>query len=880
MLQDKVPLTDFIEEARTHIEQAEKGLLNMEQGDYDAETLNGVFRAIHSIKGTAGYFDLKKVVQLSHAMENLLGELREKADKISSDIVDALLGATDVLGQMVNHPSTSEEVRIEDHVSYIKSFISEGKAQEQASSAEDAWEMLNSLFEEEQPVLAASLEDEASQVTINKIPVEKPKQQESRPAKILEDSIKVSVSLLNDLLTIASEMVLGRNQLLRIVDKSHGTNNELEIIAQKINSTTTLLQEKVMKARMQPIAYVFNKFPRIVRELSRTMEKEVELVLRGTNVELDKSIIEALVDPLTHIVRNAMDHGIEDTVTRENANKSFAGTLSLEAYQEAGKVIIEIKDDGRGLNIEKIKKKIIEKGFANESQLQAMNEQDIFAFIFRPGFSTAEKVTDISGRGVGMDVVKTNIEKIGGKIKILSELGVGTTVRLLLPLTLAIMSSIIVKSNEECFAVPQANLGGCVLIQPEEKNNQTIEFVHEYPVLRMNGRLLPIVRLSDILDVSQGRESAQSYFSDTQRTFRILIIKGSNQLFGLAVDAVCDYEEILVKPVPHGLKRCQCFSGVTVLGDGKIAMILDTENIRMMAKINLVEGRLQSPQKEDSISQNRNEKQQLLLFKTSGPEILGLDIAMVSRIEEIDAAGIEIIGDHEYIQFRGQSLRIIRPEKFLPISQGKSQGARLYIIIPKLVKYPMGIIAEEIIDTITASVRMDNNGVSGKGVLGSTILNGRIAVLVNIYELFEQAAPEHYSQEKIGQETMDQGKKAVLLVEDTPFFAKMAKGYLEWAGYEVLMAENGQEALEILEKNHVDIVVSDIEMPVMNGIELVRAIRSNEKLKALPVIALTSLTREDQKEKGLRAGFDRYEQKLDRTILLESVAAMLQGIRS
>ena len=321
MLQDKVPLTDFIEEARTHIEQAERGLLNMEQGDYDAETLNGVFRAIHSIKGTAGYFDLKKVVQLSHAMENLLGELREKADKISSDIVDALLGATDVLGQMVNHPSTSEEVRIEDHVSYIKSFISEGKAQEQASSAEDAWEMLNSLFEEEQPVLAASLEDEASQVTINKIPVEKPKQQESRPAKILEDSIKVSVSLLNDLLTIASEMVLGRNQLLRIVDKSHGTNNELEIIAQKINSTTTLLQEKVMKARMQPIAYVFNKFPRIVRELSRTMEKEVELVLRGTNVELDKSSIEALVDPLTHIVRNAMDHGIEDTVTRENVNK-------------------------------------------------------------------------------------------------------------------------------------------------------------------------------------------------------------------------------------------------------------------------------------------------------------------------------------------------------------------------------------------------------------------------------------------------------------------------------------------------------------------------------------------------------------------------------
>jgi len=878
MFQDKMPLTDFTEEARGHIEQAEKGLLNMEQKEYNAETLNSVFRAVHSIKGTAGYFDLKKVVELSHSMENLLGELREKADKVSSEIVDALLRAMDVLGHMVNHPSSSEDVEIDDHVTYIKSFMSDMKDKE--NDLADAWDMLNSLFEEDEPLSTDISENTKKQEKLVTIPVEQPKQQEAKQEQIVEDSIKVSISVLNDLLTIASEMVLGRNQLLRIVENNHGNNNDLEMIAKKINNTTTLLQEKVMKARMQPIAHVFNKFPRMVREMSRTMEKEVELVLAGTAVELDKSIIEALVDPLTHLVRNAMDHGIEDAVTRGKTSKPFTGTLSLKAYQETGMVIIDITDDGRGLNIEKIKMKIIEKGLATELQLRSMNEQDVFAYIFCPGFSTAEKITNISGRGVGMDVVKTNIEKIGGKIKILSELGVGTTVRLLLPLTLAIISSIIVKCNDDCFAVPQANLGGCVLIQPEENNSQKIEFVHGQPVLRMGSRLLPIVRLSDILDLAVSIEDEGAYFAEKSRTFRILIIKGSSQLFGLAVDAVCDHEEILVKPMPHGLKSCQCFSGVTVLGDGKIAMILDTENVRIMAKINQLEDDISRHKEEKILTRSVNEEQQLLLFKASGSETLGLDIAMVSRVEEIEASCIEMIGDHEYIQFRGQSLRVIRPEQFLPINNCKKQLSKLYVIIPKLVKYPMGIIAEEIIDAVTKTLAMDSNGVSGKGVLGSTILNGKIVILINIYELFEQAAPEHYIQEKIGIKIIGQSKKTVLLAEDTPFFAKMAKGYLEWAGYEVLAAENGLEALEILEKNHIDIVVSDIEMPVMNGIELVRAIRASDQFKELPVIALTSLTRDDQKEKGLRAGFDRYEQKLDRTILLESVAAMLQKTES
>jgi two-component system chemotaxis sensor kinase CheA len=692
--------------------------------------------------------------------------------------------------------------------------------------------------------------------------------------------------LLDDLLNLVREMVLRRNQLLRIAQNAGKDVPQLDVVAQGIDTLTTNLQEKVMKTRMQPVANVFNKFSRIVRELSRKLGKEVELEMAGLSVELDRSIIEALVDPITHLVRNALDHGIELPHIRTAGNKSSAGTLVLHAYHESGRVVIDVRDDGAGIDTEKIKAKALHKGWISEKEAALLSETDILSFIMRPGFSTAEQVTDVSGRGVGMDVVKINIEKLGGKVELLTVLGKGTTFRLTLPLTLAIISSFIVEAGGGAFALPQANVQELVLIQPDESSEKRIEFIHTCPVLRLRDRLLPLVRLADGLGIDaepDGRcENRLSYFADKNRTFRILVIKGGNLRYGLVVDAVYDTEEILVKPVPVALKVGGHYSGVTVLGDGRIAMIIDLESLRVEANRCQVEGiadPAEIPLAEKSLPV---EQQNLLLFKSSGGEMLGVDLALVSRIEEVELSRIQKIGAKQYFVFQDQSIRMIRPEHYLPIARRKNHLSKVYVILPKLVRHPIGIVAEEICDAILTSIQLDANGVCSQGIIGSTLVGGTIVTLLNIHELLQKAAPEYYARRivedrKSAKGEMPKAKKAViLLAEDTPFFARTTKSYLESEGYEVIAVDNGRDAFELLSRQPVDAVISDIEMPLMNGLELVRAIRASESLKHLPVIALTSLSGDSNREKGLRAGFDLYEVKLDRTRLLEGVDQVLR----
>jgi len=488
-----------------------------------------------------------------------------------------------------------------------------------------------------------------------------------------------------------------------------------------------------------------------------------------------------------------------------------------------------------------------------------------------------------------MDVVKTNIEKLGGKVELLTTLGVGTTFRLILPLTLAIISSFIVEVAGDAFAVPQANVKELVLIQPGEKNEKRIEFIHTSPVLRLRNRLLPLVRLADVLGIAarpvDGSESSCAYFADKNQTFRILVIKSGRIWYGLVVDAVYDTEEILVKPVPAVLSTCGCYSGVTVLGDGRIAMIIDPESLRMEANLGQMEDTAESADMHLTDKSQSAEQQYLLLFKSSGGEMLGIDLAMVSRIEEVELTRIQKIGSKQYFACQGQTIRIIRPEHYLPISKRKNSLSKVYVILPKLVKHPVGIIAEEIHDAVSTIIQLDVSGVCGQGIIGSTLVGDTIVTLLNIHELFQSAAPEYYTRKSVwtrkspvslGDRPLTK-KAVILLAEDTPFFARTTKSYLESDGYEVITVENGREAFEVLSRQVVDAVISDIEMPLMNGLELVRAIRSSETLKHLPVIALTSLSGDSNKEKGLRAGFDLYEVKLDRMRLLESVAEVLRN---
>jgi len=1047
-VQDEEFIQSFVEESKVHIETIENELINLDYEQIDMESINGIFRAVHTIKGTAGFFDFKKIVSLSHACENLFGEIRANKIKITNDMVDELLKVNDCLKIMIDDIANSESVEISTYLDELTKMLnsseisktdmtSASKSLNEASTKEtqegdkdgyfdvdaylspsnkksllqeelrfgarvyllkrklegesgksqlDLIELLNEIaslgsiidfsmnqkaeagenesgFEilfttvlekdflpeiiglpEEQLVelsvnpelaskdllktkdedIALKAETTGSQVvtevdsqktisSVDDMTVTKHVDVTKQKGTIApEDSVRVNVTLLNNLLNLSGEMVLARNQLFRRMEIHRKKMPEMDNIFQNINYITTNLQETIMQTRMQPVSNVFNKFPRIVRDLSKKLEKDIVLELEGTEVELDKSIIEALADPLTHLVRNAIDHGLELPEDRIQVGKTRAGTVILKAYHESGYVNIDVIDDGKGIDVEIIKEKALDKGFITTPELESMGEQKSLQLLFKPGFSTAEAVTDISGRGVGMDVVKTNIEKLGGKIEIFTNLGKGTTFRLLLPLTLAIIPSLIVEVEQQKFALPQINVQEIVRIKADDAARK-IEYINQSEVLRLRGKLLPIVRLADVLGLNRTyidpltserkhdkrekifhylRHSEMEEFTmpneaglpDERRGYkitnivRVIVIKIGSRRLGLAVDIIHGSEEILVKTMPIHIQGCNNYSGVTILGDGKVAMILDPSGIIENANLHYIEDRFEANNKKTiSEAEKMRENQSLLLFKCSGPETLVLDMSLVSRIEEIQTENIDIVGDKEFIKFRGEPLRIIRPEDYIGISKkviSNSENRKCYVIIPKLVKHPMGILIESVQDTMLTSIKLNQNeNVTAKGILGSTILNDKIVQLLNIYELFELANPEQYSTVTKAKRTK---KIKILLVEDTPFFQKLEQGYLENAGYHVTLADNGKIALDILKKKTFDIVVSDINMPEMNGLELVKRIRADKSLADLPVIAVTSLTGELQKQEGLAAGFDYYEFKLDRSRLIEVLEIALK----
>ncbi len=883
-------LQEFIEEAKGHIGTLEAGLLRLEEGSYETPLLNELFRAVHSIKGTAGFFEMDKIVTLTHAMETLLGRLRNQDCCITVAMIDGLLTAADQLKELVNNPADQEFIAIEGPLGVLNAL--NGEAQEELSSMESpqgVWDLWDQLTGDAAQVAAAQAPAPQAEIlpvpgNQNTVPasgnsaVKEPYTEAGRAKNgLFEESVRVKVALLDDLLNIIGEMVLRRNQLLRITESIGCEAPQLDVVTHGIDSLTTKLQEKVMKARMQPVANVFNKFPRIVRELARSLGKEVELVTQGMNVEMDRSIIEALVDPMTHLVRNALDHGIELPQVRLDKGKRLPATLLLHAYHESGRVVIDIQDDGTGIDLEKIRTKAVARGWVTETEAALLKESDLLSFIMKPGFSTADQVTAVSGRGVGMDVVKTNIEKLGGKVEVFTTRERGTTFRLLLPLTLVIISSFIVEAAGEAFAIPQANVKELVLLQPGNQRQKRIEFIQTSPVLRLRNRLLPLVRLADILEMDGNNTDSAAYFADETRTFRILVIKSGSLWYGLAVDAVYDTEEILVKPVPAALKTSGCYSGVTVLGDGRIAMILDLEHVHLKAKLRLQDEQLRPTAEETS----RPEETGLLLFRTSGGEMLGVDLSMVARVEKVAATALQKIGSQQYITFQGRIIRVIRPEYHLPLGRRKTKRNWVYVILPRFVRFPVGIMAEEIYDVVSTPIQLEACHISGQSALGSILVNGHhIVTLLDMYALFQAAVPEYYqaSQQFPAEQAaaVAPRRAKILLAEDTPFFARVTKSYLESDGYEVVVVEDGVQALAALSSQVFDVVVSDVEMPRMDGLELVRTIRAREELKHLPVIALTSLSGATNRERGLRAGFDLYEGKLNRARLLKSVVAVLQ----
>ena len=949
-IEDDEILQGFIEESLEHLADIENDLLAIEEAgaDIDDELVNKVFRAAHSIKGGAGFMGLTVIQELAHAAENVLGMIRSRQLVPNPDIINVLLLASDELQQLIENVEESNEVDISEHLSALNA-IYEGKEiparaeaatetepeQEEAGETEAVAAEAEAAPEpepESTPEPEAQAEPEQQEQTAQEkektapepapappppAPEKKKKIKKSKPKT--DTSIRVTVSLLDQLMNLAGELVLSRNQLLQTI--TSGDVRSAEAVGQRIDLVTSELQEAIMLTRMQPIGNVFNKFPRVVRDLSKKLGRQIDLTIVGKEVELDKTIIEAINDPLTHLIRNSVDHGIEPPDVRVKQGKDPKGLIVLKAYHAAGQVVIEISDDGKGIDGNRLAEIAIKKGLITVEQAKAMSDKERTNLILMPGFSTAEKVTDVSGRGVGMDVVKTNLDQLGGSLDIESEVGKGTTISIKLPLTLAIIPCQIVMTGGERYAIPQVNLEELLRI-PAAKVKERVERVGDAEVVRLRGNLLPLIRLSDVLgiertyfdvvseetrkdkrrniadrrskssplfrdadagkvDTEAGDEQEQAERSGGERrqspssALNIVVVSTGAMKYGLIVDRLHDSEEIVIKPLGRHLQQCRGYAGATIMGDGRIALILDVSNLARMAGLTSLDGSDRANElaeaAKEAITKTRD-KQALLIFSSAPGEQFGVPLNQVERVEKIKQADIEDVGGRRVMQYRGGSLPLVSIDEVAAV-QPLADQEDLLVIVFHLAGKDIGLLAIGPIDAMEIAAEIDDITLKQPGIMGSAIINGHTTMLIDIFEIVQTVNPDWFVDHPMAMLADEEAEVLILVVEDSNFFRNQVKGYMEEAGYSVLEAEDGVEALRVLEE-HVDeitMVLTDIEMPNMDGFELTEKIKADPRYQHLPVIALTTLAAEEDVARGKAVGVDEYHIKLDKERLMASV---------
>jgi len=633
---------------------------------------------------------------------------------------------------------------------------------------------------------------------------------------------------------------------------------------------------------MQVVGTVFGKFPRVVRDLSKQLGKQCRLTLEGEDVELDKSIIEAIGDPLTHLVRNSVDHGIESPEQRVNAGKPACGTVVLRAFHQAGKVNISISDDGAGIDATRLKEKAVSRGLITPEQAGDMSEREALRLIFHPGFSMAEKVTGVSGRGVGMDVVKTNIEKLGGAVGIDTQIGDGTTINVKLPLTLAIIPSLIVRCRENRFAIPQASISELVRIRAGDVATK-IERVKNAEVFRLRGNLLPLVRLDQALDLHTETDEQEN------GPVNIIVVETGHLRYGLVVDGLHDSEEIVVKPLGRHMQDCHCLAGATILGDGQVALILDVAGIASRSELALPDEE-QVAGAVDSHAVDGAETQTVLLFTNHPEEQFGIPMAVIARIERVLTDQLDSVGGREVLQYCGASLPLFRLENHIKASPAPDTR-KVYVVVFSVHGREAGLIVPTLVDIREVPTNVDTCTFSEPGVIGSVEVNKKAMRLLDLYKLTQVAHPELFAESEtiethhvgnVFQDEDDGETPTILVAEDSGFFRKQVTGYLEEAGYEVVDCEDGLIAWNTLQERggEFDLVVTDVEMPNMDGCQLARHIKDEPTLSHLPIIALTSLASEEDMQRGMEAGIDDYQVKLDRERLMAAVAKYLYEIKS
>jgi two-component system, chemotaxis family, sensor kinase CheA len=688
---------EFLIEGYEYLNQIEEDLVALEKTDFEPEVMNRIYRSLHTIKGNSGFLGVEKLEAVTHAGENLLSRLRDRTIAITPDITSALLETIDAVRE---HMEALETTGAESQVDRSQLLSRLAQLQESGGFATELDESaIDSEYSNpEIPEIPAipeiildepEIEDltteplsvESALFAIAEVPIpvdtnitngqvtekadtngqvsEKADNDGDR-SKIADTAIRVDVGLLDKLMNLVGELVLCRNQILEFANTqtANSQNDDtLKSVSGRLNLVTSELQEGVMKTRMQPIRTIWSKFPRVVRDIAFSLGKQVQLGMEGEETELDKTLIEAIANPLTHLVRNSLDHGIETAEVRVQNGKPAIGKLLLRAYHEGGQVNIEISDDGGGIDPERIKNKAVQKGIISANQAAQMSDRESLNLIFLPSFSTAEKVTNISGRGVGMDVVRTNIEKIGGTIDVHSVVGQGAIFKLKIPLTLAIIPTLIITTGGDRYAIPQVNL--LELLRLEGKQLKNIEMFHGTPVYRLRGRLLPLVYLNQELklDSTDAGKSRQSEI-EIDEAINIVVVQANDKPFGLVVDTINDTQEIVVKPLGKQLKSLVCFAGATIMGDGKVALILDVHGIAQRTHMSEAQEKAILAD-ENSRRESSEPPQQLLVFQGPDCRRMAIHLSRVCRLEEFPRHLLERVGKQEVVQYRNQIMPVI-----------------------------------------------------------------------------------------------------------------------------------------------------------------------------------------------------------------------------
>ena len=936
-------IREFLIESNEALENLDREIVELERAPGNMKLVSSAFRAVHTIKGTSSFFGFDLLGALTHVTENILSQVRDGERELTPELISLILSALDEVKILLasikstgqEGPDRTEPLRVRMNDAYrsvspenppesvpqaLESAPSETEMPRETAATEAKQQSVSrggfqrlrkrpapsqvqnnaiasgpeskaavqdgSTSVAKRPSPAPAEASNASAVVVPAAPA--PAGDPSGAARQVGDStIRVDVGLLNRLMNLVGELVLARNQLLQ---EAPVHSLPLQQTSQRLNLITSELQEGVMKTRMQPIGVVWNKLPRVVRDLASQCGKKIRVEMEGADTDLDKTIIEAIKDPLTHVVRNCCDHGIEMPEKRVAKGKAPEGLIQLRAYHEGGVVNIEVSDDGGGIDPERVKSKAIDKGILRPEQAAQMTTREALHLIFLPGFSTAAQVTSISGRGVGMDVVKNNIEKIGGNVEVLAPPDGGTTIRIKIPLTLAIIPGLVVTlekqahagaaeivsedrrqteirqrwRTQERFIIPQANLVELVRIQAGEQSKR-IDSIHGTPVFHHRGKLLPLLYLGSVL----GQPQSDRAISDVTN---IVVLQAENRQMGLVVDQICDTQEIVVKPLGRQLKGLSCYVGATIMGDGRPALILDVVGLAHLGGISAANGA--AAKAESASADEATRTQKLLVFRAGIYERVAVPLSLVDRLEEIDAATIKRAAGRPVLHYRGEILPLLAmPELLTPGNEAREIGSGLkQVVVFSDGRRRTGVLVDQIIDILEEAVTA-RRSVSAPGILGSAIIGGQVTDLLDLESLLTSA----------GEGWLQQARSAstprLLLLEGRTAARELLHGFLETSGYSIVSVGTITEADTQLQHSTFDLALTSIDIGGQPeaGLNFLQSVRKEESLKHLPVIAMLSPLRGSvrQSQVDRLADFDACVYKDQRDELLNTLTAIL-----